>query len=73
MAHAAKNPVLNKSPMFSQRRQSISCLVTTQMTSNLQMMSLTNLAWTVVVAQLVEQLLLIPEVQGSNPVIGKSL
>ena len=30
-------------------------------------------AWAVVVAQLVERLLLIPEVHGSNPVIGKNL
>ena len=29
--------------------------------------------WAVVVAQLVEWLLLIPEVRGSNPVIGKNL
>ena len=29
--------------------------------------------WAVVVAQLVERLLLIPEVCGSNPVIGKNL
>ena len=29
--------------------------------------------WSVVVAQLVEQLLPIPEVHGSNPVIGKTL
>ena len=29
--------------------------------------------WTVVVAQLVERLLLIPKVCGSNPVIGKNL
>ena len=31
------------------------------------------LLWAVVVAQLVEQSLLIPEVRGSNPVIGKNL
>ena len=30
-------------------------------------------AWAVVVAQLVERSLLIPEVRGSNPVIGKNL
>ena len=30
-------------------------------------------SWAVVVAQLVEQLLTIPEVRGSNPVIGKNL
>ena len=29
--------------------------------------------WAVVVAQLVEWSLLIPEVRGSNPVIGKNL
>ena len=29
--------------------------------------------WAVVVAQLVERLLSIPEVRGSNPVIGKNL
>ena len=29
--------------------------------------------WAVVVAQLVERLLPIPEVRGSNPVIGKTL
>ena len=29
--------------------------------------------WAVVVAQLVERLLPIPEVRGSNPVIGKNL
>ena len=29
--------------------------------------------WEVVVAQLVERLLPIPEVRGSNPVIGKNL
>ena len=29
--------------------------------------------WAVVVAQLVEQSLPIPEVRGSNPVIGKNL
>ena len=32
-----------------------------------------GLIWAVVVAQLVERLLLIPEVCGSNPVIGKKL
>ena len=31
------------------------------------------LHWAVVVAQLVERLLPIPEVRGSNPVIGKNL
>ena len=31
------------------------------------------MCWAVVVAQLVEQLLPIPEVRGSNPVIGKNL
>ena len=30
-------------------------------------------SWEVVVAQLVERLLPIPEVRGSNPVIGKNL
>ena len=33
----------------------------------------TSVEWAVVVAQLVERLLLIPEVRGSNPVIGKNL
>ena len=32
-----------------------------------------NLNWAVVLAQLVEQLLPIPEILGSNPVIGKNL
>ena len=32
-----------------------------------------NTTWAVVVAQLVERLLPIPEVRGSNPVIGKNL
>ena len=35
--------------------------------------SLSNEAWEVVVAQLVERSLPIPEVRGSNPVIGKNL
>ena len=32
-----------------------------------------QISWAVVVAQLVERLLPIPEVRGSNPVIGKNL
>ena len=32
-----------------------------------------ELLWAVVVAQLIEQSLLIPEVRGSNPVIGKNV
>ena len=32
-----------------------------------------NINWAVVVAQLVEQFLPVPEVRGSNPVIGKNL
>ena len=32
-----------------------------------------TIEWAVVVAQLVERSLLIPEVRGSNPVIGKKL
>ena len=39
----------------------------------LALLKIAHEQWAVVVAQLVERLLPIPEVRGSNPVIGKNL
>ena len=55
-------------------KRSIGVLITIQITDSFEVNYLANnLAWEVVVAPLVEQLLPIPEVRGSNPVTSKNL